>query len=127
MFMGISCAHTAKHRATFGQRVTRSSKPPIRREEVVSDGNWCQLFAKAATKADIEFVGNVPLSTDCVTCALRKFGALIRKYCGAAQFLGLANLRPLRSQSKGRPTIPWEFQSINVAQVHPAHSPSNRR
>jgi hypothetical protein len=51
---------TAKHRATFGQRVTRSSKPPIRREEVVSDGNWCQLFAKAATKADIEFVGNVP-------------------------------------------------------------------
>jgi hypothetical protein len=63
MFMGISCAHTAKHRATFAQRVTRSSKPPIRREEAVSDGNWCQLFAKAAMKAAIEFVGNVPIAS----------------------------------------------------------------
>jgi len=63
MFMGISCAHTAKHRATFGQRVTRTSKPPIGREEAVSDANRCQLFAKGAMKADIEFVGNVPIAT----------------------------------------------------------------
>jgi hypothetical protein len=65
MFIGISCVQTVKRRATFGQRVTRSSKPPIRQRRGPRDGNSCQLFAKAAMKADIEFVGNVPGPSFC--------------------------------------------------------------